>query len=193
MYRDHRKGPGGPPGGATYPGGPHGLKWEGNQPLVGWAPPHGPPPMRLGLGTLGGSSPLPWGARHPPWPPPPPWRFNLLGPPPQGSLYKEGGGRAAAPLHLAPPFPLATPLPPADAWRSPAREPRAPSPPCRRPVGVLPQLLLSPCWIKKEETSPGCTCVERGGTVVRCLDRNQPRSESLRVRLLHPRSCNASA
>ena len=36
LYRDHRKGPGGPPGGATYPGGPHGLKWEGNQPLVGW-------------------------------------------------------------------------------------------------------------------------------------------------------------
>ena len=30
MYRDHRKGPGGPPGGATYPGGPHKLKWEGN-------------------------------------------------------------------------------------------------------------------------------------------------------------------
>src|SRR3954467_13253835 len=28
---------------------------------------------------------------------------------------------------------------------------------------------------------------------VRHLDRNQPRSESLRVRLLHPRSCNASA
>ena len=49
MYRDHRKGPGGPPGGATYPGGPHGLKWEGNQPLVGWAPPHGPFPLLLGL------------------------------------------------------------------------------------------------------------------------------------------------
>ena len=29
----------GPPGGATYPGGPHGLKWEGNQPLVGWFAP----------------------------------------------------------------------------------------------------------------------------------------------------------
>ena len=28
---------------------------------------------------------------------------------------------------------------------------------------------------------------------VRRLDRNQPRSESLRVRLLHPRSCNACA
>ena len=55
------------------------------------------------------------------------------------------------------------------AWRSPAGELQAP-PPCRRAAGDLPQLLLSPCWIKKEETSPGCTCVERGGTVVRCLD-----------------------
>ena len=47
LYRDHRKGPGGPPGGATYPGGPHGLKWEGNQPLVGWGAP------TLGFPTLG--------------------------------------------------------------------------------------------------------------------------------------------
>ena len=72
MYRDHRKGPGGPPGGATHPGGPHGLKCEGNQPMVGWC---APPPwalLRLGLGTLGeGRLHLPWGARHPPWPPPP--------------------------------------------------------------------------------------------------------------------------
>ena len=59
--------------------------------------------------------------------------------------------------------------------------------------GVFPNLSLSPCWIKAWETSPGCTCVERGGTVLRCLDRNQPQSESLRVRLPHPRSCNASA
>ena len=59
--------------------------------------------------------------------------------------------------------------------------------------GVFPNLSLSPCWIKAWETSPGCTCVERGGAVVRRLDRNQPRSEKLRVRLLHPRSCNASA
>ena len=34
----------GPPGGATYPGGPRGLKVEGNQPLVGWGAPLGPPP-----------------------------------------------------------------------------------------------------------------------------------------------------
>ena len=43
LYRDHRKGPGDPPGGATYPGGPHGLKWEGNQPLVGWCAPWASP------------------------------------------------------------------------------------------------------------------------------------------------------
>ena len=57
MYRDHRKGPGGPPGGATYPGGPHGLKWEGNQPLVGWCTPPFPP--CLGLETLGVGAPPP--------------------------------------------------------------------------------------------------------------------------------------
>ena len=54
-YQDHREGPGGPPGGATYPGGPHGLKWEGNQPLVGWCAPHGPPPApRVGNPRGGG-------------------------------------------------------------------------------------------------------------------------------------------
>ena len=61
MYRDHRKGPGGPPGGAAYPGGPHGLKWEGNQPLVGWCAPPWALPLHLGLGTLG------WGGGLPPW------------------------------------------------------------------------------------------------------------------------------
>ena len=41
----------------------------------------------------------------------------------------------------------------------------------RRAAGALPQLLLSPCWIKKEETSLGCTCVERRGAVRSALDR----------------------
>ena len=68
MYRDHRKGPGGPPGGATYPGGPRGLKVEGDQPLVGWGAPLGPPPMRLGLGTLGGEFPLALGGKATPSP-----------------------------------------------------------------------------------------------------------------------------
>ena len=66
LYRDHRKGPGGPPGGATYPGGARGLKWEGNQPLVGWCAPLGPL-LCLGSETLGGGGAphLPWGALHP--------------------------------------------------------------------------------------------------------------------------------
>ena len=73
MYRDHRKGPGGPPGGATYPGEPHGLKW-GREPAPGglvrppWASPA--PPLRLGLETLGvGGAPPDLGGKSPPWPP----------------------------------------------------------------------------------------------------------------------------
>ena len=55
LYRDHRMGPGGPPGGATYPEGPHGPKWEGNQPLVGWSAPMGlPPAPRVGNPRVGG-------------------------------------------------------------------------------------------------------------------------------------------
>ena len=80
MYRDHRKGPGGPLGGATYPGGPRVLKVEGNQPLVGWGAPLGPPPMRLGLGeTLRGAPPC-LGGKSPPCPPPS--RSHLEGPGP---------------------------------------------------------------------------------------------------------------
>ena len=37
--------------------------------------------------------------------------------------------------------------------------------------GVFLNLSLSPCWIKAWETSPGCTCVERGGAVRSALDR----------------------
>ena len=37
--------------------------------------------------------------------------------------------------------------------------------------GVFPNLSFSPCWIKAWETSPGCTCVERGGAVRSALDR----------------------
>ena len=81
MYRDHRKGPRGPPGGATYPGGPHGLKWEGNQPLVGWCTPPWAP-LHLGLETLGwGRLYLAWGASQP-LGRCPPWRLDLLGPAP---------------------------------------------------------------------------------------------------------------
>ena len=97
MYRDHRKGPGGPPGGATCPGGPRGLKVEGNQPLMGWGATLGLPPMRLGLGTLGGEFPLALGGKATPSPPlaaAPPWRSHLPGPaPPKGPINSGGGGR----------------------------------------------------------------------------------------------------
>ena len=72
MYRDHRKGPGGPPGGATYPGGPRGLKVEGNQPLVGWGAP-------------------PWASPHAP----------RVGNPKGGSFPLALGGKAPLPPHLA--------------------------------------------------------------------------------------------
>ena len=85
MYRDHRKGPGGPPGGATYPGGPRGLKVEGNQPLVGWGAPLGlPPAPRVGNPRVGGA-PLDLGGKFPPLGRRPPWRLDLLGPAPPRS------------------------------------------------------------------------------------------------------------
>ena len=92
MYRDHRKGPGGPPGGATYPGGPHGLKWEGNQPLVGWCAPLGPP-LHLGLGTLGeGAPPLALGGTPPPLAAAPPRDPISRAGPPGGPYIKRGEG-----------------------------------------------------------------------------------------------------
>src|SRR3954471_14924311 len=52
--------------------------------------------------------------------------------------------------------------------------------------GVFLNLSLSPCWIKAWETSPGCTCVERGGAVRSALGHR--RFGSRRVRLHQPRS-----
>ena len=166
MYRDHRKGPGGPPGGATYPGGPRGLKVEGNQPLVGWGAPLGSPPMRLGLGTLGGSFPLALGGKAPlstPWPPPPNPRWVLAAPPPKGAYIK--GGREGSNLQpWAPPSSPATPLSLSQKLGEALPETRY----IHHHAVVLLDLhqpLLPPCWIKKEETSLHRTCVERGGAV----------------------------
>ena len=137
MYRDHRKGPGGPPGGATCPGGPRGLKVEGNQPLVGWGAPLGPPPMRLGLGTLRGGvppclggqgNPFPLG-RRPPLEIPSPW----AGAPP-GGLYKGGEGGQQPTALGASLLPCNTSLSLAEARPSPAGNPLHP-PPRRRAVG----------------------------------------------------------
>ena len=124
--------------------------------------------------------------------PTPQWTWRARKPAPSTPIYSGEAHGCFTPCAWRNPPPLQLHLLLSSAWRSPAGELQAP-PPRRRAAGALPQLLLSPCWIKKEETSPGCTCVERGGTVVRCLDRIRSRSESLSERLHRPRSCNASA
>ena len=165
MYRDHRKGPGGPPGGATYPGGPHGLKWEGNQPLVGWCAPLGPPPAPRVGNPRGGGQPTWLGGQATPLAAAPPGNWISQGPaPPRAPIYRGGGREGSRTLDLAPPFPIATPLCPADAWRSPAGIPAASTttPSC--------------CWIfinlsfplpgsSRRRRLPNRTCVEHGGVV----------------------------
>src|SRR3954465_16069851 len=93
LYRDHRRVPGGPPGGATYPGGPHGLYEGGNQPIVGCcaSPPWAHAPRAGGRETLKGAPPLFGGKAPLPWPPPPPRRSHLLGPAPPLGGYIKGG------------------------------------------------------------------------------------------------------
>ena len=147
LYRDHRKGPGGPSGGAAYPSGPHGLKWEGNQPLVGWCAPLGPPAPRVGNPRGGGAST--WlGGQVSPLAAAPPWRLHLLGPaPPQGGLYKGGEGSRTHALGAS-----LSPCYTSPSHRSSAKL-------CRDHCCIhhhtvvlldLRQPLLPPCWIKKE-------------------------------------------
>ena len=99
LYRDHWKGPGGPPGGATHPGGPHGLKWGGEPAHSGLVHPLGPPPAPR-VETLG------WGGGRRTWlggystplaaAPLGDWISQGRRPPP-GAYIKGGGKGAAAP------------------------------------------------------------------------------------------------
>ena len=168
MYRDHRKGPGGPPGGATCPGGPRGLKWEGNQPLVGWCAPLAP--LRLGLETLGGVG---WGCTTclggtpPPWPPPP-WE---IGSPRAGAplgAYIKGGGRGQPhPEVLAPPSPCYTSSSSRGCLAKPYRSTASPPPPRRRAAARVFFLNLSfpLAGSRRRRRHPLRMCVERGGAV----------------------------
>ena len=171
MYRDHRKGPGGPPDGATYPGGPHGLKWRGNQPLMGWCvPPKGP--RRLGLETLGG--------RCPPRGHAPPWLETLRGSLPPGAappLYGISKG-ACAPLapiysgregrqtHLAlgASLSLRNTSPPRLCLAKPCRDPAASTttPSC---CWIFINLSFPLAGSRRRRRLPNRTCVERGGVV----------------------------
>ena len=75
-YRDHREGPGGPPGGATSPRRLHGPSVGGDQSQVGWC---APPPRPKAQGEWEGANPRSRWALRPtlvapplssPWPPP---------------------------------------------------------------------------------------------------------------------------
>ena len=83
-------------------------------------PPLGPPAPRVGNPRGGGRLHLPWGALHPPWPPPP-LEIPSLGPaPPWGPYIKRGVGGQPHPttgaslpslLHLSLPWLLGEALP----------------------------------------------------------------------------------
>ena len=162
MYRDHRKGPGGPPGGATHPGGPHGPKWGGEPAHSGLVRPLGPPPApRVGNPRVGGR-PTCLGGKVSPRPPPPHADGFQAGAP-LGGLYK--GGREGSYLQpWAPPSSPATPLSLAEARRSPAEIP------------ATSTTTPSCCWIsinlsfplagsRRRRRLPNRTCVERRGAV----------------------------
>ena len=102
-----------------------------------------PPAPRVGNPRVGGA-PLALGGKYPPWPSPPPiqmgsWptpplQMDLGQRPPSQGAYIKGGGRAATLQPWAPPSSPATPLPLAEARRSPAEIPLHP-PPRRRAAG----------------------------------------------------------
>jgi hypothetical protein len=112
LFRDHRRGSRGPPGGATCSGGLHGLNVGGNQPLVGWcASPQGPRAPRVGNPRGGGAPQLggqgtPFGRRPLP-------RSDLGGadPSPPYPINREGVVGRPHPFTCRSPAPLSPPPP----------------------------------------------------------------------------------
>ena len=158
MYRDHRKGPRGPPGGATCPGGHMGCRGcalaymgQGHQPQEAHAP------RKLGEGRVlkgEGTSEVPWGG----------------GTPPSRTLPWRKGQGCASPLALAPIYmwgvggqpnqcsggalPLSQVLLLSrGAWRSPAGLPRS-------STTTTP---LCCCWMESSSTSPSLLAGSRHG------------------------------
>ena len=121
-----------------------------------------PPAPRVRNPRVGGA-PLALGGKSPPWPPPPIQMGSWPAPPSQGAYIK--GGREGSNLQpWAPPSSPATPLSLSQKLGEALPETRY----IHHHAVVLLDLhqpLLSPCWIKKEDTSLHRTCVERGGAV----------------------------
>ena len=174
MYRGHRRGSGGPPGGATPLGGPHGPQGAGSQPLEGWARPppwaHAP---RVGGETLKGAPPLlggqvPYPGRHPPS------RSHLEGPAPLAPSPINRGMREGCNTQ-----PRRSPSPPQHlsssvrAWRSPVgvllhQQHHAIVLPLELPSSTSPSSLLDQYG---GDVVLNRTCVQRGGAVRSALDR----------------------
>ena len=133
-------------------------------------------------GNPRGGAPLAWGASPLPLDRRPPSRFHLEGTPPFTLLPINRGVEGGVQHHIqgeAPPLPNTSPPPQVLGEALPENCHSITTMPSCCCWSLLPQPLPPPCWIKARETSPGCTCVERGGAVVRRLDRSAPRSESL--------------
>ena len=156
LYRGHRRGSGGPPGGATPLGGPHGPQGARNQPLVGWCAPPGPPHAPRVGNPRGGGAPLALGGK-PPLGRRPPSRSHLEGPAPLAPSPINRGVRGGL-QHTTKAQPLPSPTPLLLRHELGEALPEYcfstnTTPSCCR-WSCLPQPLLPPCWIKTEETSP---------------------------------------
>ena len=154
-YRDHREGPGGPPGGATGPRGLRGPTVGGDQPQVGWCTPH-KGPRCLGFGE--GLPPPYLGGKFPPLPPLAATLDGFGAAAPLGVGTLEGAHPLPLPyIYLRfwgchtqefPPLPgAALPLSllvSCGAWRSPAGVPRS-------STTTTPSCC---CWMESSPTSP---------------------------------------
>src|SRR4051812_13118449 len=106
--------------------------------------------------------------------------FGAAATPREGTL--DGGTAPPLPLYILEVFGAARATRTSPSWRSPTslspHISRCLAKPCWIATllhhhhavvllldGVFLNLSLSPFWIKAWETSPGCTCVERGGAV----------------------------
>ena len=164
LYRDHRKGSGGPPGEGTHPEGPHGLKWEENQPLVGWCAPLAQP-LAPRVETLGwGGRPLALGGTPTPLAAAPLGDGISRAGAPLGAYIKEGRGRAAAPYVLAPPSPCYTSFSSRGSLAKPCRSSAASTttPSC---CWIIINLSFPLARSRRRRRHADRTCVERGGAV----------------------------
>ena len=172
--------------GPPIPEGPKGRSGEGNQPIVGWCTPLGPPPAprveTLGWGgrptCLGGHS-TPLGRR-------PLGRLDLPGPaPPLGAYIKEGRGEGSRTQVLVPLSPCYTSSSSRSSLAKPCRSSAASTttPSC---CWIIINLSFPLAGSRRRIRHADRTCVERGGAVRSAL--GSPVIGSRRERLLQPRS-----